>query len=869
MFPAARFGQSTTSVDRRSPDSTGREEPRTFAPPSTVAEILSESAVRRAAAGTSARDRRVFDMAPQPIVVADAVGNLVAVNPAFLNTFGFTFADVLDPEERMRKMIPDPIERARLGRLWMKGVRIFEATGAQPSPFRARVTCKDHSERTIEIRASLMPNESITILTDIGEALRGETDRVRIIAERDTLLAELGLRSDVLPIALVIADPSDELVTRDWNPAAERIFGYSREEMLGSSPFSTIIPAEGHAFVRQTIGRVISESKTSTVIARNRTKDGRQIWCEWSSTSVRGPDGKPAHIVSTVQDVTERLLAEEQQRLWSSVLEKSSEGIMICDTSRRILLVNAAFERLTGFSAAEAIGQSPAILRSGKQSPAFYVQMWDTLNKTGHWSGEIWNRRKSGELYIEWLSVTAIRDAKGALSHYVGIFTDISERKAIADRLQRLAHYDLLTELPNRSLLLDRLEHLIGKARRESQRAAIMFLDLDRFKEINDSMGHDAGDILLQAVAQRISKCVRSSDTVARMGGDEFIVLLPELESADAAAKIAHDILSAVCVPLTLKQQVLSISASIGICIFPSDGDTAGELLSNADAAMYRAKESGRNRAHFYTPELNQRAMERLQMESALRLAIERQELLLHYQPQIDVETGAVVGVEALVRWDRPGIGLVPPGQFIPLAEERGLIAAIDNWVLREAIRQTTAWDKAGLPKLTIAVNISANDFHTKGFVDSVKRAIGDFGFDATRLELELTEGVAVREVQATVQILRELHQSGVRISLDDFGTGYSSLNYLRQLPIDRTKIDQSFVRELDADGDGALRTVRAIVSLAKSFSMEVIAEGVENDAQLRALRAEKCHQVQGYLFSRPLPHADFAELLRTWRPLS
>jgi diguanylate cyclase (GGDEF)-like protein len=494
--------------------------------------------------------------------------------------------------------------------------------------------------------------------------------------------------------------------------------------------------------------------------------------------------------------------------------------------------------------------------------------MWSALTSAGYWSGEIWNRRKGGELYIEWLSVSAVRDNQGAISHYVGIFTDISERKAAADRILHFAQYDLLTELPNRVLLLDRLEQLIVSSRRESRQSAVIFLDLDRFKEVNDSMGHDAGDLLLQAIARRISGCVRKSDTVARMGGDEFVVLLPEIDGTDGVANVAQALLSAVCAPLTLKEQELSISASIGIAIFPEDGVSAGDLLRNADAAMYRAKNGGRNAFNFYTPELNQRALDSLQTESALRVAVERNELVLHYQPQVDLRTGALIGAEALVRWNRPGIGLVTPEQFIPLAEDRGLINAIDNWVLREAIRQAKEWDNAGLPPLTVAVNISPTDFHSKGFVASVKQAAIDQGFDARRIELELTERVAVRNVEATVAILQELHHLGFKLSLDDFGTGYSSLNYLRRFPIDRIKIDRSFVCELNVAGAGAMRTVRAIIGLARSYSMEVIAEGVENRVQLDALRAENCDAIQGYLVSRPLPHEDFARLMQTWRPL-
>ncbi|HYJ40578.1 MAG TPA: PAS domain S-box protein [Steroidobacteraceae bacterium] len=557
-----------------------------------------------------ARDRLIFDVAPHPIFIADEAGNTLAVNPAFVELLGYTAEELPDREQRMLKLVPDAMERARLTELWMAGVRVFKATGSQPEPLVARVTCKDGGERTVEIRTSLAANESVTILTDITEALRGELDRKRIRAERDDLRAELGLRSDVLPIALVIADPTDELTTREWNPAAERIFGYSRAEMLGATPYDSIIPAEGHGYVREVIRHVVAGSATTTVVAQNRTKDGRLIWCEWSSTIVRDSVGAPAHVISTVQDVTERLLAEERKRLWTSVLEQSGEGIMICDTKRKILLVNAAFERLTGFSAAEAVGQSPAILRSGRQSAAFYSQMWETLASVGYWSGEMWNRRKGGELYVEWLSISAVRDNQGAISHYVGIFADISERKAAADRILHFAQYDLLTELPNRVLLLDRLEQVIASSRRESRHAAVLFLDLDRFKEVNDSMGHEVGDLLLQSVARRISGCVRESDTVARMGGDEFVVLLPAIGGSDGAANVARQLLDAVCAPQSLNGHEVSISASIGIAIFPDDGISTEDLLRNADAAMYHSKKNGRNAFTFYTTELDLRVLE-------------------------------------------------------------------------------------------------------------------------------------------------------------------------------------------------------------------------------------------------------------------
>jgi diguanylate cyclase (GGDEF)-like protein/PAS domain S-box-containing protein len=817
----------------------------------------------------SERDRFVFDAAPQPIIIVDEAGNTKAVNRAFVETFGYRADEIPDRASRIGKLVADKSSRGRLLSEYLDGIRRFEQTGVLPQPIVAQVHCKDGTSRTVELRTNPGAGESIAILTDITDSIHRENEHRRIAADRDELRAELGLRSNVLPIALVVGDATDALTTRDWNPAAERIFGYTREEIVGTSPYDSIIPPESHEFVHDVIRRVLETPGTVTVIGRNRTKDGRMLSCEWCCTAVRDAHGTALHVVSIVQDVTERLIADEKHRLWTSVLEQSGEGIMICDPQRRILVVNKAFERLTGFSAAEAVGQSPAILRSGRQDTEFYAQLWRELTATGHWAGEIWNRRKNGELYIEWLSLSMVNDAHGAASHYVGMFSDITVRKQAEDQVRRLAHYDVLTGLPNRSLLLDRLDQLIEISRRDTHKVGVMFIDLDRFKEVNDSLGHDAGDLLLQTIASRIIHILRRSDTVGRMGGDEFVVLLPELANSVDAAVTAQKLLDEVSAPLLLNEQQLSITASIGICVFPDDGTTVSELIRNADAAMYRAKSSGRDGYQFYTRELNVSALEKLRTESALRLGIERQELVLHYQAQIDLRTGLIVGAEALVRWNRPDVGLTLPGHFIPLAEERGLIVAIDNWVVREAIRQAHAWDRAGLPPICIAVNVSAGEFHSKGFIDSVKRAIADHPIDPARFEFELTEGVAVHDVEGTTARLLELHGLGFRLSLDYFGTGYSSLNHLRHFPIDRIKIDRSFVSELSGDGPDALRTVRAIINLAKSYSMKVIAEGVETQEQLAALRSEQCDEFQGYLASKPLPREQFEQLLRRWTPLA
>ena len=807
---------------------------------------------------------QVFTAAPQPIVIADRAGNTKAVNEAFVRTFGYTAEDVPNRAVRMHKMVPDPTYRGELFARWDEARRRGGSMLAEP--IIARVTCKDGSERVIELRATFSPGESVSILTDITDRERGEQERRRLSAARAELQAELSVQSNALPLALVVSGPSDELTTLEWNPAAERIFGYTREEAIGKSGYDLIIPLEGRELVRTAMSALASSSETVRSFGRNRTKDGRLIDCEWFTTAVRDEHGRIVRIIAMVHDVTERLAAVERMRLWTSVLEQSSDGIMICDPEQRILVVNRAFERLTGYTTAEALGQTPRIMQSGRHDEAFYADMWRQLRASGEWRGEVWNRRKDRRLYVARLALNAVRDEAGTLTHYVGIFSDVTEHKAAEERIQRLAQYDALTELPNRALLSNRLEQLIAMARRNGQRIAVLFMDLDRFKDVNDSMGHDAGDALLQTVARRITGAVRQSDTVARMGGDEFVILLPDVGNGDQAARIADKLLKVVREPLLLRGQELSISASIGICIYPDDAPEAGDLIRNADAAMYQAKSAGRNEARFYTRELNERAMARLQTINALRVALDRGEFELHYQPQVNVAGGAIVGVEALIRWNRPGCGLIMPNEFMPLAEERGLGISIGNWVVREALRQLRAWDAAGLPRLTMAVNVSAGELHDRALTENVAQALLEYGVHAERLDLELTESAAIEDLRATTETLSALHELGCRLSLDDFGTGYSSLNHLRIFPIDRIKIDRSFVVELDSNPD-TIRTVRAIVALAKAHGMSVVAEGVETPSQLALLREQRCDEIQGYLASRPLPAAALERLLREWRP--
>ena len=491
--------------------------------------------------------------------------------------------------------------------------------------------------------------------------------------------------------------------------------------------------------------------------------------------------------------------------------------------------------------------------------------MWKSLLETGTWGGEMWNRRKSGELYVEWLSIGAVLDPKGAVTHYVGIFSDITIRKQTEDRMVHLAHHDALTDLPNRVLLIDRLNQLIKSAQRGKSKVAVVFIDLDRFKEVNDSLGHDAGDLLLQTLAKRLSKAVREEDTVTRIGGDEFVVVFQGLHDVQDVAALAQKLLSLLVEPVTLNGYDLTVTASMGISLYPDDATSGPEMIRNADAAMYQAKSAGRNAYQFYTTDLNKRALEMLTMENALRRAIERHEFVLHYQPQVDIISGSVVGAEALIRWNHPDLGLLMPGKFISIAEERGLIVPIGRWVIEEAVRQAAIWQNSG-PSIPIAVNVSAVQFRRKDFVEHLANSVRKHGITSDRLELELTEGIVMRDAETTVEILQRLHDMGFQLSIDDFGTGYSSLSYIRRFPINTIKIDHSFVWDATHD-ESAGRVVTAIIGLARSLKLKVIAEGVETWEQLEMLRAQGCDRAQGFLFSRALSSEEFARVVREWKP--
>lgn len=571
--------------------------------------------------------------------------------------------------------------------------------------------------------------------------------------------------------------------------------------------------------------------------------------------------------IGTITDISEIKRNEEHLRLAAAVFETTREGVMITNVNREIQRVNRAFTEITGYSQREALNKTTRLLRSGRHSEAFYSAMWDEINRTGHWQGEIWNRRKNGELYPELLSISTVKDHAGAICNYVGVFADISKLKASEQELEFLAHHDPLTKLPNRMLLMSRLQHSISQAQRQNSQLAVIMMDLDRFKDVNDSFGHLAGDELLQLAAERLTARLRAADTVCRLGGDEFVVLLEDMAQPAAAARIATDIIATINEPWQLSNGIeVRVGASIGIALYPEHGTAPAELLQHADTALYQAKNEGRNCFKYFSEELTRAARERIGIEFRLRQAIENNEFRVFFQPQLHIGTGEIVGAEALIRWRAAGGEIIPPIKFIPIAEDTGLISNIGNWVLKESCRQGKAWLDAGLPPIRIAVNLSTHQFLHSDICTIVENTLAETGFPAEYLELELTESALMKREKEAIDILNRLHELGIHLAIDDFGTGYSSLAYLKSFPLDVLKIDKSFIDDIPMQSDD-MEITATIIAMAKTLRMKVIAEGVETPAQMAFLSSRNCDFYQGYFASKPLPAEEFAAFLKRHVP--
>ena len=704
--------------------------------------------------------------------------------------------------------------------------------------------------------------KDITEQIEASESLRDSERRYRLLAES---------------ISDVIFTTDDDLRLNYLSPSVRELLGYDSDWIMRNGMGSLIAnPAQLGGF-EALLDRIREAQRNPLLMIELRNEhqmqmfvldclraDGRKITVELRAMPMWDEHGRFEGMLGIVRDISPQRRAEKELRMAATVFEHSTAAILVTDPAGYIVQVNEAFSRISGYASAQVLDQLPNLLTAESQQSGHMQYILAQLNQHGSWEGEVWLKRHNGENYPAWVGITAVHDDEKDLVSYVCFFSDMSERKASEQRIHRLAYYDPLTHLPNRTLFQDRLYTALQSAERREDWVVLMFLDLDRFKPINDSLGHAAGDRMLQEVALRLAACGDDSDTVARMGGDEFTLLLRAQDCRESALKraihVGEQILASLSRPFILEGREFFVTASIGIALSPQDGEELSQLMKNADTAMYHAKERGKNNFQFYQAEMNASALERLELESDLSHALEQGQFVLHYQPQLSGDGKRLTGAEALLRWEHPTRGLVPPNDFVPVLEEIGLVVPVGDWVLKEACRQLKAWHQARVRLPKISVNLSARQFSDGQLGERIACILKDSGVPAACLELELTESIPMRDVAETMQILDNLKRLGLCIAVDDFGTGYSSLNYLKQFPIDVLKIDRSFVDGLP-EGEQDAQIARAIIAMAHSLNLSVIAEGVETQAQLDFLRQHGCDEVQGYLFGRPMPAAQFESM--------
>jgi diguanylate cyclase (GGDEF)-like protein/PAS domain S-box-containing protein len=772
--------------------------------------------------------------------VSDAIIDITGY-PAqrFIQGATDSWSDIIYPEDRrMQRRLSR--EAILSGRPYQIEYRIMDAYGIERWVLESGQPAGDPDSEAFYVDG---------IISDISER---KHDEMRI----EALLAEQGVILDNVMFGVLFV--RDRRVV-SANRSFEQMFGYRDGELTGASTaifFPT--PDEYERFAQDYHPRIARGEDVSHE-RQWRRKDGSLLWCMLSGSAI-DPQHPDQGTIWVNADISGRRLAEEKLRLSATVLEHIADGVAVFALDGTIVTINPAFTQITGYTEFEATGHHIVLTRSSRHDDDFYRALWRDLDDYGFWRGEIWNTRKNGEDYLEWLTVSAVRDDQGRVTHYVGVFSDITKVKESQEKLDHLAHHDPLTALPNRLLFHDRLQHALARAGRDGEQLAVMFIDLDRFKNVNDTLGHHIGDELLKQVALALSERLRPGDTLARLGGDEFIVLLENVDGAYGAGLVAAQLMSMFEQPFLVCGYELFVTGSVGISLFPQDGADLNMLVRNADVAMYQAKARGRNGYQFYAASMSVDGGERLRLETLLRRAIEKDEIYLAYQPQVEIDTRRLIGVEALVRWHNPELGEVAPARFIPLAEDTGFINQLGEWVLAEACRQMVRWQQQGLQVPKIAVNLSLRQFERGGIAGMVADVLRETGLEPGRLQLEVTESVIMHTGDALV-FINDLHAIGVGLAIDDFGTGYSSLAYLKQLPVQTLKIDRSFIKDISTDANDEAIAI-AIIQLGKSLNLSVIAEGVENEEQAAFLLRHGCNRAQGYLYSRP---ATPDQILQQW----
>ncbi|AMK78834.1 MULTISPECIES: EAL domain-containing protein [Methylomonas] len=733
-------------------------------------------------------------------------------------------------------------------------------TGTKPPNYEVEVRCKDGSLRLLSLNESPMFDAQQRVVAVNGLAhditeMRGTQQALADSEER--------LRLSMQAAKQGFYDLNPQTGTMIINAEYAGMLGYDPacfDASIGS--WTNRLHPDDRQRVIDTYQRYIAgELAEYRLEYRQRCADDSWKWVlSIGSIVERDAQNQPVRMLGTHTDITDSKMAAERLNLLAKVFENSGEAIFLCDPDTRIVSSNQAYTNITGYRAEEVLQRTPSILDARHLELSHYQRIWQALRENGYWQGEIWDTRKNGESYPAWLGISAMYNTHGVISHYIGIFSDITERKAAEAQIEYLARHDPLTNLPNRTLLRDRFDQAMAHAVRNATLVGLLFLDLDHFKNINDTMGHDVGDRLLQGIAERLVQCVREVDTVCRQGGDEFIIILTDIPDIEAITQIVLKILDQLTQPFSIEGVTVCTSFSIGVSLYPNDGLTFHSLLNKADTAMYSAKNEGRNTFRFFSNDMNLASIERMNIENGLRLALKRNEFRLHYQPQYSIHNNTVIGAEALLRWQPENSPMIPPAKFIPIAEDNGLIVSIGDWVLREACRQNKVWHDAGL-KLLVTVNISALQFKRGNLLESVQAALNDSGLEPRYLELELTESVLMFDTNAVINTIAQLRALGVSFAIDDFGTGYSSLSYLKRFAVNKLKIDQSFIRDLTSGKAEDTAIVKAILQLGDTLGLLTLAEGVETKEQAEQLSLLGCRKAQGFYWNQPLPADEFARL--------
>lgn len=794
------------------------------------------------------RFRKIFEQSPYAMAYVEFSGDLIGINQEFIDQFGYKPEEISSFDAWVNRVHPNPVYREKARTNWLASVDEARAKNERIRPQEYVINCKNGQRKTVRASGIVTEQGFLAILQDITEQKRASA------ALKDSAETYFGVITTARD-GFWIVDRKGKF--RDVNEAYLKMSGYSREELMEMS-ISDVEAVETPEITRRRI-QTIEEEGGQTFLSKHKRKNGEIYDVEVNATYWPGGDGR---FFAFIRDVTQRLKRDEEIRQAATVFASTTEGVMITDKRGIIQRVNNAFCTLTGYSESEVVGHQPSILQSGRHDRLFYEQMWKSLTEKGSWQGEVWNRRKDGTTYPELLSVNAVYDEGRNVSHYVGVFADITHLKESEQELAYLAHHDMLTGLPNRLMIQSQLEQSLGVAQREDKKLALLLLDLDRFKDVNDSFGHASGDELLQQIADALRERLRQADLISRMGGDEFAILLDDIKHVEDAGVVADDIIKHLSRRWQLSNgREVAVGVSVGISLFPAHSADASSLLQHADAALYRAKSEGRGRFHYFTEELTIDARHRLELEARLMNAVSDNQLEVYFQPQLDIQSGTIIGAEALVRWNDPEKGLVMPGQFIALAEQTGIITDIGLFVLRQSCIQLKKWLDQGYSPITLAVNLSPVQLRHGDVYRLIEDVLADTGLSPQFLELEITESALMDREQESIELLQKLRSLGVRIAIDDFGTGYSSLAYLKKFPLDVLKIDKSFVDDIPSDKDDMV-IASTIVAMGHNLGIRVLAEGVETEEQLEFLRSKDCHCYQGYLSSPPVPAADFELML-------